>query len=327
MSGAQAPRAWILVTGGAGFIGSHLCDSLLAAGHAVFCLDDFSTGSRANIAHLAGHPRFACQHHDVTVPLSALPALAGIYHLACPASPRHYQHDPVGTTRTAVLGTLNLLELARQRRVPLLFASTSEVYGDPQVHPQPESYTGQVNCTGPRACYDEGKRCAESLCFDYQRQYGAAVRVVRIFNTYGPRMQPYDGRVIPNFIRQALAGEPITLYGDGRQTRSFCYVDDLVEGLCQAMATALQGPLNLGNPETCSIADLAQQILRLTGSTAGLRYLPLPEDDPRQRCPDITLAQRSLGWSPRVPLEEGLRRVLSNVGSGFALPGRGVSLA
>ena len=300
----------ILVTGGAGFIGSHLSARLVAAGHEVLCADNFFTGSRQNVAALQAAPNFELLRHDVTVPLLA--EVDEIYNLACPASPRHYQHDPVQTTRTSVLGTLHMLDLARRLKIKILQASTSEVYGDPQVHPQPESYWGNVNPVGPRSCYDEGKRCAETLCFDYHRQYGVPVKVVRIFNTYGPHMHPDDGRVVSNFIVSALRGEPLTLYGDGRQTRSFCYVGDLVEGLEAMMASGpeLTGPLNLGNPAEFTIRELAELVLELTGSRSGIVELPLPVDDPRQRQPDIGRARAALGWEPRVPLRAGLARTI-----------------
>ncbi len=295
-----------LVTGGAGFIGSHLCDRLIGAGHRVICLDNGLTGREQNIRHLLSRPDFDWLKQDVTAPFDV--PVDAIYHLACPASPLQYQRDPVATTRTAVLGTLNALELARTRQVPVLIASTSEIYGDPAVNPQPEAYWGHVNPIGPRACYDEGKRCAETLTFDYHRQYGVAVKVVRIFNTYGPRIHLDDGRVVSNFIRQALTGAPITLFGAGAQTRSFCYVDDLVEGLIRMMATppACTGPVNLGNPEEVSIRALAEHIRHCTGSRAPLVNDPLPQDDPQRRKPDITLAQRLLNWAPTVPLAEGL---------------------
>jgi UDP-glucuronate decarboxylase len=297
-----------LVTGGAGFIGSHLCERLLADGHAVVCLDSCFTGSRSNIAHLLGHPRFEFVRHDVCDPIRC--ESDEIYHLACPASPIHYQKDPVHTVRTCVQGMLNILDLARQTGAKVLQASTSEVYGDPEIHPQTESYHGHVNPIGPRSCYDEGKRCAETLCFDFHRQHGVRIKVARIFNTYGPRMHPDDGRVVSNLIVQALRGDPITLYGDGRQTRSFCYVDDLVRGLRSLMASGdeVTGPVNLGRPEEVTVAELAQRILAHTGSGSPLRHLPLPADDPRQRRPDISLARQLLQWEPTVPLAEGLER-------------------
>ena len=309
MRGGSGKR--VLVTGGAGFLGSHLTERLLAAGDEVFCVDNYLTGSRANIAHLEGAPRFRALEHDVTVPL-ALP-VDEIFNLACPASPAAYQRDPIGTTKTSVLGALNLFELAARTGAKILQASTSEVYGDPAVHPQREDYWGNVNPTGPRACYDEGKRCAESLFFDMHRHHGVEVKVARIFNTFGPRLQPGDGRVVSNFIVQALSGAPLTLYGGGRQTRSFCYVSDLIEGLVRLMATgpAVTGPINLGNPHEVSIADLATTVLRLTGSPSPLVHKPLPADDPHRRCPDITLAGQLLGWRPKVPFEAGLRHTVS----------------
>jgi len=311
------------VTGGAGFLGSHLCERLLAEGHEVLCVDNYFTGTRANVAHLMGHPRFELMRHDVTFPLYV--EVDAIYNLACPASPVHYQHDPVQTTKTSVLGAINMLGLAKRLRVPILQASTSEVYGDPTVHPQREDYWGNVNTIGPRACYDEGKRCAETLFFDYHRQHGLPIKVVRIFNTYGPRMHPDDGRVVSNFIMQALQGEPITLYGDGSQTRSFCYVDDLIDGFIRFMATpaGVTGPLNLGNPGEFTIRALAEMVIRMTGSSSRIVTLPLPADDPRQRQPDIAKAQSLLRWTPRVPLEAGLKRTIAyfetKLGRGDAL--------
>ncbi|WP_237213206.1 UDP-glucuronic acid decarboxylase family protein [Falsiroseomonas oryziterrae] len=305
-------RKRVLITGGAGFIGSHLADRLLAAGHHVICADNFFTGVRENIAHLVQNPYFEVLRHDITFPLYV--EVDEIYNLACPASPVHYQFDPVQTTKTSVSGAINMLGLAKRLRVPVLQASTSEVYGDPQVHPQPEEYWGNVNPIGPRACYDEGKRCAETLFFDYHRQHKVPIRVVRIFNTYGPRMHPNDGRVVSNFIMQALSGEPITLYGDGSQTRSFCYVDDLVEGMIGVMehAEGGPGPLNLGNPGEFTIRELAELVLRLTGSRSRLEFRPLPQDDPRQRRPDISRIQALTGWAPRVALEEGLQRTIAH---------------
>ncbi len=300
-------RQRILVTGGAGFLGSHLVDRLVAAGHDVICVDNLFTGAAKNVDHLRDHPRFRFIRHDVTIPLSV--EVDQIYNLACPASPIHYQRDPVETTRTSVIGAINMLELARRLGCKILQASTSEVYGDPEVHPQPEGYWGRVNPIGPRSCYDEGKRCAETLFFDYRRQHGLAIKVARIFNTYGPRMQPNDGRVVSNFIVQSLAGDPITLYGDGSQTRSFCYVDDLVDGLIRLMETPddFVGPVNLGNPAEFTIRELAMRIVSLTGNSGSrLESATLPVDDPRQRCPDITLAQAKLDWRPRVALEDGL---------------------
>ncbi len=304
-----APR--ILVTGGAGFIGSFLCDRLLADGAEVLCVDNFFTGRRSNVAHLLGHPRFELLRHDVTFPLYV--EVDQIYNLACPASPVHYQYDPVQTTKTSVHGAINMLGLAKRLNAPILQASTSEVYGDPQVHPQPEHYWGHVNPIGPRSCYDEGKRCAETLFFDYHRQHALPIKVARIFNTYGPRMHPRDGRVVSNFIVQALKGEDITIYGDGAQTRSFCYVDDLVDGLARMMATPpdATGPVNLGNPDEFTIRDLAETVVELTGSESKLVFAPLPEDDPRQRRPDIALAKETLGWSPRVTLKDGLMKTIA----------------
>lgn len=309
-----APRALrILVTGGAGFLGSHLCQRLLRDGHTVFCVDDLSTGSAQNIASFRSSPRFQWLHHDVTQPLDA--DVDQIYNLACPASPVHYQADPLRTLRTSVLGALNLLELARRTDAVILQASTSEVYGDPSVHPQPESYWGNVNPIGVRACYDEGKRCAETLFFDYRRQHGVRTKVVRLFNTYGPRMQPDDGRVVSNFIVQALRGIDLTVYGTGRQTRSFCYVDDMVDALVRMMATPdeVAGPINLGNPAEFTVLELAQKVLLQTGSSARVIHHPLPGDDPRQRQPNITLARQMLGgWEPGVNLDDGLRRTIAH---------------
>ena len=301
----------ILVTGGAGFLGSYLCERLLEAGNDVLCLDNFHTGSRANILHLLDDRRFELLRHDVTVPLCA--EIDEIYNLACPASPVHYQMDPVQTVRTNVHGAINLLELARRTGARIFQASTSEVYGDPSVHPQPESYTGNVNPIGERACYDEGKRCAETLFFDYHRQYGVDIRVARIFNTYGPRMRPDDGRVVSNFIVQALKGEPITIYGDGSQTRSFCYVDDLVRGFLALMYASDDVPLpvNLGNPVEFTIRELAMTVLDLTGSGSKLVERPLPMDDPTQRRPDISRAMEHLGWTPEVQLREGLVKTIA----------------
>jgi UDP-glucuronate decarboxylase len=301
----------ILVTGGAGFLGSHLCERLVSQGHEVLCVDNFFTGRRANVAHLLDAPGFELLRHDVTFPLYV--EVDEIYNLACPASPVHYQFDPVQTTKTSVHGAINMLGLAKRTRAKLMQASTSEVYGDPSVHPQTEDYWGNVNPIGPRSCYDEGKRCAETLCFDYRRQHGVQVKVARIFNTYGPRMHPNDGRVVSNFIVQALRGEPITLYGDGSQTRSFCYCDDLIEGFLRLMATpdAVTGPVNLGNPGEFTIAALAEKVLALTGSKSRIEHRPLPENDPMQRQPDIARARALLDWSPRVPLEEGLVRTIA----------------
>jgi UDP-glucuronate decarboxylase len=297
----------VLVTGGAGFLGSHLIDRLLSRGDEVLCVDNLFTGSKRNIAHLAGHPRFEFIRHDVTFPLYV--EVDQIYNLACPASPVHYQYDPVQTTKTSVHGAINMLGLAKRLGCRILQASTSEVYGDPAVHPQPEDYWGHVNPIGPRSCYDEGKRCAETLFFDYHRQHGLEIKVARIFNTYGPRMHPADGRVVSNFIMQALRGEPITLYGSGDQTRSFCYVDDLVDGLIRLMESPVEvtGPLNLGNPAELTIRRLAELIIEVTSSASTLQFLPLPTDDPKQRQPDITRATSLLGWTPMAPLEAGLR--------------------
>lgn len=299
-----------LVAGGAGFLGSHLCDRLIADGQEVLCVDNFYTGSKDNIRHLIGHKRFESIRHDVWLPLYV--EVDRIFNLACPASPVHYQNDPVATTKTSVLGAINMLGLAKRRNARILQASTSEVYGDPHVHPQTEDYWGHVNPIGPRACYDEGKRCAETLFFDYHRQSGVDIRVIRIFNTYGPRMHPNDGRVVSNFIVQALKGEPITLYGDGRQTRSFCYVDDLIDGMVKMMDQGDEiGPLNLGNPSEYSVLELAETILRLTESQSRLVFLPLPQDDPTQRQPDIGKARRCLDWEPKVSLEDGLKETIA----------------
>jgi len=301
----------ILVTGGAGFIGSHLCERLLGEGHSVLCVDNFYTGARDNVLHLFDNPRFELLRHDVTFPLYA--EVSRIYNLACPASPVHYQWDPVQTTKTSVHGAINMLGLAKRLRVPILQASTSEVYGDPAEHPQTEAYWGHVNPIGVRSCYDEGKRCAETLFFDYHRQHHTQIKVARIFNTYGPRMHPRDGRVVSNFIVQALRNSPISLYGDGTQTRSFCYVDDLVDALVRLMNTSdeVTGPINLGNPGEFTMLELAQQILELTGSSSSIQFQPLPSDDPRQRCPDITLALEKLDWKPFIPLREGLQKTIS----------------
>ena len=300
----------MLITGGAGFVGSHLCEALLARGHEVLCVDNFYTGSRRNVAHLMGNPRFELMRHDVCFPLYV--EVDAIFNLACPASPVHYQSDPVQTTKTSVVGALNMLGLAKRLKVPVLQASTSECYGDPAVHPQPESYWGHVNPIGPRSCYDEGKRCAETLFFDYHRQHGLAIKVARIFNTYGPRMHPDDGRVVSNFIVQALRGEDITIYGDGAQTRSFCYVDDLVDGLMRLMATppSVTGPINLGNPGEFTIRQLAETVLAMTGSRSRLVQRPLPQDDPRQRRPDLARAKAELDWQPTTALQDGLRRTI-----------------
>ena len=301
----------ILVTGGAGFLGSHLCDRLLGAGHDVVCADNLFTGSKRNIAHLIGNPRFEFLRHDVTFPLYL--EVDEIWNLACPASPIHYQHDPVQTTKTSVHGAINMLGLAKRLRARIFQASTSEVYGDPQVHPQPESYWGHVNTIGPRSCYDEGKRCAETLFFDYHRQHALEIKVARIFNTYGPRMHPNDGRVVSNFIVQALRNQPITIYGEGQQTRSFCYVDDLIEAFVRFMATPADfpGPVNLGNPGEFTIRQLAEQVIALTGSRSKLEFRPLPADDPTQRQPDIRLAREQLGWEPKVQLQQGLQKTIA----------------
>ncbi len=304
-------RKRILVTGGAGFLGSHLCDRLLDRGDEVLCVDNFYTGSKDNIAHLFGNPRFELIRHDITIPLFV--EVDEIFNLACPASPVHYQNDPIQTTKTSVHGAINMLGLAKRLKARIFQASTSEVYGDPQVHPQPESYWGHVNPAGVRACYDEGKRCAETLFFDYHRQAGLEIKVVRIFNTYGPRMHPADGRVVTNFIVPALRGEPLTIYGTGEQTRSFCYVDDLIEGFIRMMDSPADctGPINLGNPGEFTMRELADLVLRQTGSQSALEYGPLPQDDPTQRRPDIGLAREKLGWEPTVPLEEGLQRTIA----------------
>ncbi len=300
----------VLVTGGAGFVGSHLCERLLGAGNEVLAVDNYFTGRRMNVAHLLDNPRFELLRHDVTFPLYV--EVDEIYNLACPASPIHYQRDPVQTTKVSVIGAINMLGLAKRTKAKILQASTSEIYGDPTIHPQPESYRGNVNPIGPRACYDEGKRCAETLFFDYRRQHDLPIKVARIFNTYGPRMHPNDGRVVSNFIMAALQHQPITLYGDGSQTRSFCFVDDLVEGLIRLMNTphATTGPINLGNPGEFTIRELAEKIIHLTDSRAELVTAPLPEDDPLQRQPVITQAEAVLGWAPTVPLDEGLARTI-----------------
>lgn len=301
----------ILVTGGAGFIGSHLCERLLDQGHEVLCVDNFYTGARRNVTRLLDNTNFELLRHDVTFPLFV--EVDEIYNLACPASPIHYQYDPVQTTKTSVHGAINMLGLAKRRKAKIFQASTSEVYGDPTVHPQPEEYWGNVNPIGFRSCYDEGKRCAETLFFDYHRQHQLRIKVARIFNTYGPRMHPNDGRVVSNFIVQALKGESITLYGEGMQTRSFCYVDDLVEGFLRLMDTSdeVTGPINLGNPGEFTIRALAEKVVELTGSGSKIEYRPLPQDDPQQRQPDITKARSIFGWEPTVQLEEGLRRTIA----------------
>ncbi len=300
-----------MVTGGAGFLGSHLCDRLVARGEDVLCIDNFFTGSKRNVRHLLQESRFELMRHDVTFPLYV--EVDRIFNLACPASPIHYQFDPVQTTKTSVHGAINMLGLAKRVKARILQASTSEVYGDPEVHPQTESYWGRVNCIGPRSCYDEGKRCAETLFFDYQRQHGLDVKVIRIFNTYGPRMHPNDGRVVSNFIVQALRGEDLTIFGDGSQTRSFCYVDDLIDGMVRMMDSdpTFHGPVNLGNPEEFTMRELADKVIRLTDSKSRLVNKPLPPDDPRQRKPDIALASSRLDWSPKVRLEDGLKETIA----------------
>ena len=309
----------VLITGGAGFLGSHLCERVLAEGNEVICLDNFFTGNKQNIEHLMSNNYFELIRHDVTFPISL--EVDEIYNLACPASPPHYQFDPVQTTKTSVIGAINMLDLAKRCKAKILQASTSEVYGDPEIHPQPESYRGAVNTTGIRACYDEGKRCAETLFFDYYRQHDVRIKVMRIFNTYGPNMDPYDGRVVSNFIVQALKGEDITIYGDGKQSRSFCYVDDLIDGMMRLMASddSFTGPVNIGNPKEFTMLELAQEIISLTGSQSQVTFQPLPQDDPLQRQPIIDLAHQKLGWSPHIELREGLghtieyfRKVLEN---------------
>jgi UDP-glucuronate decarboxylase len=303
-------RKRILVTGGAGFLGSHLTDRLLEQGHEVICVDNLFTGTKRNIEHLHSHPRFEFMRHDVTFPLYV--EVDEMYNLACPAAPIHYQHDPVATTKTSVHGAINMLGLAKRLKCKIFQASTSEVYGDPSVHPQTEEYWGNVNPVGPRSCYDEGKRCAETLFFDYWRQHGLEIKVVRIFNTYGPRVHYADGRVVSNFIVQALKGEPITVYGDGQQTRSFCYVDDLIDGFLRMMDSdaSVTGPINLGNPNEFTIRELAEKAIAMTGSTSTIDSLPLPQDDPKQRQPDISKARAQLGWEPTVQLDEGLERTI-----------------
>ncbi len=311
------PHLKVLVTGGAGFLGSHLIDRLIARGHDVVCVDNYFTGSKRNVEHWLGHPRFELIRHDVTFPLYI--EVDHIYNLACPASPVHYQHDPVQTTKTSVHGAINMLGLAKRVKARIFQASTSEVYGDPAVHPQVESYWGNVNPIGPRSCYDEGKRCAETLFFDYHRQHRLDIRVARIFNTYGPRMHPNDGRVVSNFITQALRGDDITIFGDGMQTRSFCYVDDLIEGIMRFMdlpegpdgQPGEPGPINLGNPVEFTMLALAQTVIRLTNSSSRLVYMPLPTDDPLQRKPDITLAKSKLDWTPSIKLEDGLQKTIA----------------
>jgi UDP-glucuronate decarboxylase len=304
-------RRRVLVTGGAGFLGSHLCERLLGEGHHVLCVDNFFTGTKENVAHLLGDPRFEIARHDITFPLYV--EVDEIYNLACPASPIHYQYDPVQTTKTSVHGAINMLGLAKRVKAKILQASTSEVYGDPKVHPQTEQYWGHVNPIGFRSCYDEGKRCAETLFFDYRRQHNVRVKVARIFNTYGPRMHPNDGRVVSNFIVQALKGEPITIYGEGGQTRSFCYVDDLIDGLMKLMSTPddFTGPVNLGNPNEFTIRELAEKVIELTGSKSTLEFRSLPSDDPMQRQPDISLAKSALKWEPHVRLDDGIRKTIA----------------
>ena len=301
-------RKRVLVTGGAGFLGSHLCERLVREGADVLCVDNYFTGRKDNIAHLLDKPNFEAMRHDVTFPLYV--EVDEIYTLACPASPVHYQFDPVQTTKTSVIGAINMLGMAKRVGAKILQASTSEVYGDPTVHPQTEDYRGNVNTLGPRACYDEGKRCAETLFFDYHRQHQVRIKVARIFNTYGPRMHPNDGRVVSNFIVQSLRGEDITLYGDGMQTRAFCYVDDLIDGLMRLMATGPEttGPINIGNPHEIPVRELAERVIRLTGSSSKIVHRPLPQDDPMQRCPDIALARSVLGWAPKVALDDGLTK-------------------
>jgi UDP-glucuronate decarboxylase len=308
---SYAGRKRSLVTGGAGFIGSHLCERLLAQGDEVLCVDNFYTGTRGNIAHLLDLKSFELLRHDITFPLYI--EVDRIFNFACPASPVHYQFDPVQTTKTSVLGAVNMLGLAKRLKIPILQASTSEVYGDPAIHPQAESYWGNVNPIGPRSCYDEGKRCAETLFFDYRRQHNLGIKIMRIFNTYGPRMHPNDGRVVSNFIVQALKHQPITIYGEGLQTRSFCYVDDLIDATTRLMASpeAVTGPINIGNPDEFTIRQLAESIIEFTGSSSKLSFHPLPQDDPKQRKPDITKAQDILGWKPSVPLEAGLKKTIA----------------
>jgi UDP-glucuronate decarboxylase len=304
-------RKRVLVTGGAGFLGSHLCERLLRDGNDVLCVDNYFTGRKDNIAHLLGNPHFEAMRHDITFPLYV--EVDEIYNMACPASPVHYQFDPVQTTKTSVIGAINMLGLAKRIGAKILQASTSEVYGDPTVHPQTEDYRGNVNPLGPRACYDEGKRCAETLFFDYLRQHRVRIKIARIFNTYGPRMHPNDGRVVSNFVIQALQGHEITLYGDGRQTRAFCYVDDLIDGLVRLMDTDhdVTGPLNIGNPHEITVRELADATIRLTGTNSKIVTRPLPQDDPMQRCPDITRIQQLLGWKPQTALEDGLRQTIA----------------
>jgi UDP-glucuronate decarboxylase len=301
----------ILVTGGAGFLGSHLCEQLLQAHAEVLCVDNYFTGRRQNVAHLLNNPLFEAMRHDVTQPLHV--EVDAIFNFACPASPIHYQFDPVATTKVSVHGAINMLGLAKRLKCRILQASTSEIYGDPNIHPQPETYWGHVNPIGPRACYDEGKRCAETLFFDYRRQHNLPIKVMRIFNTYGPRMHEHDGRVVSNFIIQALIGRPITIYGSGQQTRAFCYVDDLIDAAISLMTTDVEvtGPINIGNPTVFTMIELAQMITKLTNSSSKIEHLPLPQDDPQQRQPDITLARNTLGWEPKIPLEEGLKKTIA----------------
>jgi UDP-glucuronate decarboxylase len=303
-------RKTVLVTGGGGFIGSHLCERLLSDGNDVICLDNFFTGSKENIRHLLSHNNFELIRHDITWPVYL--EVDAIYNLACPASPVHYQHDPIQTTKTSVMGAINVLGMAKRLNIPILQASTSEVYGNPMVHPQPEEYWGNVNCVGPRSCYDEGKRCAETLFFDYHNQLGVETKVIRIFNTYGPRMHPNDGRVVSNFIVQALSNTDITIYGDGNQTRSFCFVSDLVEALIRMMATPkeITGPINLGNPCEFTVLELAEKVIELTGSQSNIIFCDLPQDDPVKRKPDISLAKKTLGWEPTIQLDEGLSKTI-----------------
>ncbi|RBM04671.1 UDP-glucuronic acid decarboxylase family protein [Novacetimonas cocois] len=301
----------ILVTGGAGFLGSHLCERLITLGHDVLCVDNYFTGRKENVEFLLQNPRFEAVRHDITLPFHA--EIDEIYNLACPASPVHYQFDPVKTTKTSILGAINMLGLAKRVKAKIFQASTSEVYGDPEIHPQTETYRGNVNPIGPRACYDEGKRCAETLFFDYHRQHGVKIKVARIFNTYGPRMHPQDGRVVSNFIVQSLQNQDITIFGDGSQTRAFCYVDDLISGFIKLMGTddTITGPMNLGNPHEIPVRELAEQIIRLTGSKSKIVHCPLPQDDPLQRCPDITMASEKLSWKPQISLETGLTRTIT----------------
>jgi len=315
-------RKRVMVTGGAGFLGSHLCERLLAQGNDVLCVDNYFTGRRDNIAHMLPDPHFEVMRHDICFPLYV--EVDEIYNLACPASPVHYQHDPVQTTKTSLIGAINVLGLAKRVGAKVFQASTSEVYGDPTVHPQTEDYRGNVNPLGPRACYDEGKRCAETLFFDYRRQHRLPIKVVRIFNTYGPRMHPDDGRVVSNFIVQALRGDDITIYGDGSQTRAFCFVDDLIEGFIRMMATGAEvtGPVNLGNPHEIPVRELAERVVALVGSPSKIVYRPLPQDDPMQRCPDIGLAQRLLGWGPTVELEQGLLRTIDYFANLLGVPAK-----